>query len=975
MRSAARISRIAMVMLLVPAVLFAQPTASGQITGSVRMPDGTVIPGVTVTATSAMLQGSRVAWTTEAGDYILRGLPPGRYNVRFEIEGMRSVERLIQVELGGALRLDAQMASVADEAITVTATAPTTLTTTEVASNYRADEIERLPLPNRTLSTIAIYTPGVTANTFNAAVGQVRIQGAFAYDNIFLVDGTDINDNLFAFANNLYIEDAVAETRVYTAGISAEFGRFTGGVINAVTKSGGNEFSGSIRGDFTNPAWTDETPFEKARKIQKPDLLSEIYQATLGGPIMRDRLWFFLAGRRQETTATQSLPALGTNVNVGISNQRTEGKLTATFENHSLQGNYMDSPTTMTNIPSFVVTTDPLGIQPSYSRPNTRWAAFYNGLIASQLFAEVKYSQKHFGFRGGGGTSTIVIDSPFITRSGTEYHYNHPYFDTTDPEDRDNRDWVAAVSYFSSTAALGSHDIKAGYENYASSRRGGNSQTATGYVYFANFAMDGTSPRMVNGRFVPIFIPFPQAGFTLNQNWFPSRGAELTITTQSFYVNDNWNLNQNFQFNLGGRYEQVGSTVAGAQADTFNASRFSPRLGASYDVRGDGRLKLDATYAEYSGKYSENQFGANTPVGSPSVIVLAYTGPPCQGFGCTEAFTITPAHWMVVGGSFPAATVFYDDNIKSPVVKEWTLGVGSALGRFGFAKLLYSNREYSSFVETFVDTTTGFTQVQIGDYNPAFAGVREFDNVLYRNTDVPVREYESIQLLSHVQPLERWTFALNYTHELKHHGSFVGEATNRPGQSSTYGLYPEYYIPERHYPHGRLPAFQAHRITILNSYRHPLGLLGNLDFGLIYTYDSPLTYSLIGDGVPNTAAQRAALTAAGYRTPPTSQSVFFGRRGIGEFNEQQQVDLALTWGLPLFGRVEPWVKVDILNATNEATLRTFDTGVSANTTAGAPRDANGLPTTYMPATTFGQATSAANYQAGRTYQLAAGIRF
>jgi hypothetical protein len=972
MRSLARIRWIALVMLLVPVVLLAQSTASGQITGSVRMPDGTVIPGVTVTATSTVLQGSRVAYTTETGDYIVRGLPPGRYIVRFEMGGMRTVERHIQVELGGAARLDAQMASVADEAITVIATAPTTLTTTEVAANYRADQIERLPLPNRTLAAIAIFTPGVTANTPNA--GQVRIQGAFAYDNIFLVDGTDINDNLFGFAQGLYIEDAVAETRVYTAGIPAEFGRFTGGVINAVTKSGGNEFSGSVRADFTNPAWTDETPFEKAHNIQKPDIVNEIYQATLGGPIMRDRLWFFLAGRQQEATAIRPLPALGTNVNVSGSNERGEGKLTANFEMHSLQVSYMDNGTTVTNVPSFAFTTDPLGIT-SGSTPNTRWTAFYNGVIGSQLFAELKYTQMDFGLRDSGGRSTVVTDSPFITRTGTLYHYNHPYWDSTDPEDRNNEDWVAAVSYFLSTASLGSHDIKAGYENYVSSRRGGNSQTATGYVYNANFAMDGTTPRIVNGRFVPIFVPFPQAGFTLNQNFIASRGADLTITTQSYYLNDNWNLNRNFQFNLGSRYEQVSSAVTGAQAETFTASRVSPRLGASYDVRGDGRLKLDATYAEYSGKYSEGQFGRNTPVGFPSLIALAYTGPPCQGFGCTEAFTVTPAYWTVVGGTFPAANVFYDDDIKSPVVQEWTLGVGSALGRFGWAKLLYSNREYGSFVESFVDTATGFTQVQIRDYNPAFTGVREFDNVVYRNTDVPVREYESIQLLSQVRPLPRWTLVLNYTHELKNHGNFVGENTNAPGISSIYGLYPEYYVAERHYPSGRLPGFQAHRLSILSSYRHALGFLGNLDFGLIYTFDSPLTYSLIGAGVPNTAGQTAAMTAAGYRTPPTSQAIYFGAMGAGEFNEQHQVNLAITYGLPLFGHVEPWVKVDILNATNEAALRTFNTAVSANTAAGAPRDANGLPTTYTRAATFGQATSAANYQTGRRYQLAAGIRF
>src|SRR5207245_1114042 len=127
--------------------------------------------------------------------------------------------------------------------------------------------------------------------------GQVRINGAFAYDNTFLVDGTDIVDNLFSSPNNLYIEDAIAETQVMTGGISAEFGRFTGGVVNAITKSGGNTFSGSAGGYFTKPSWTSLTPFEHARNSKHSHTLGKIYQGTFGGPIMRDRLWFFLAGR------------------------------------------------------------------------------------------------------------------------------------------------------------------------------------------------------------------------------------------------------------------------------------------------------------------------------------------------------------------------------------------------------------------------------------------------------------------------------------------------------------------------------------------------------------------------------------------------------------------------------------------------------------------------------------------------------
>ena len=122
---------------------------------------------------------------------------------------------------------------------------------------------------------------------------------------MFLLDGVDINDNLFGNANNLFIEDAIEETQVLTSGISAEYGRFSGGVINAVTKRGGNKFTGSFRVNFTNPSWRDETPFEKDSDITREDKLSKFYEATLGGPIVKDRLWFFAAGRK-ESSDTQS---------------------------------------------------------------------------------------------------------------------------------------------------------------------------------------------------------------------------------------------------------------------------------------------------------------------------------------------------------------------------------------------------------------------------------------------------------------------------------------------------------------------------------------------------------------------------------------------------------------------------------------------------------------------------------------------
>src|SRR6185436_17866747 len=178
--------------------------------------------------------------------------------------------------------------------VQVVAESPAPIATPVVGINIKHEEIEALATP-RTLQGIATLSPGLSEQSPNG--GQLVINGGFAFDNIFMVNGVDVNDNLFANPQNLFIEDAIDETQVLTSGISAEYGRFGGGVVNAITKSGGNRFSGSGRVNFLNPKWSTETPFEVRSNITRPDINQQTYEGTFGGPILKDHLWFFSAGR------------------------------------------------------------------------------------------------------------------------------------------------------------------------------------------------------------------------------------------------------------------------------------------------------------------------------------------------------------------------------------------------------------------------------------------------------------------------------------------------------------------------------------------------------------------------------------------------------------------------------------------------------------------------------------------------------
>ena len=194
----------------------------------------------------------------------------------------------VQVGVGSIERLDVvlQPAAIA-ESVTVTAPTPSLAHPPRRAGRTSAQRRSRSCRRAARCRSSPNSSPGLTNNTPN--VNQVTISGAVAYDNVFLLDGVDIDDNLFARPDDLFVEEAIEETQVLTSAVSAEYGRFSGGVVNAVTKRGGNMFSGSIRSNLSNAAWTDETPFEKAAGQKRQSKMDRYYEGTFGGPLRKDR--------------------------------------------------------------------------------------------------------------------------------------------------------------------------------------------------------------------------------------------------------------------------------------------------------------------------------------------------------------------------------------------------------------------------------------------------------------------------------------------------------------------------------------------------------------------------------------------------------------------------------------------------------------------------------------------------------------
>jgi hypothetical protein len=788
-----------------------------------------------------------------------------------------------------------------------------------------------------------------------------------------MVNGVDVNDNLFANPQNLFIEDAIEETQVLTSGISAEYGRFGGGVVNAITKSGGNFFSGSGRVNFQNAAWTDETPFEDTRGITRPSKLQETYEGVFGGPIVKDHLWFFTAGRYAKVNLPITVQQTAVQVIQLDTNKRAELKLTGTVaQNHTIQGAYFNNGRTISNssgIQSLIA--DPASLV-NQTLPNSYYYTNYKGVLGSGTLVEAQYSQRHFEFQFAGPSGSTILDSPFFSNSvGVVYH--QPYFSAGDPESRNNRQITAAVTNFWSGG--GRHQTKTGYEFFRSQRTGGNSQSPTQYVFNTDWAVDaaGNPAKDASGQLIPVFTPGDSS-----IDFYPATvGAELNVDNHSLYVQDHWAINSRWSADIGARYEHV-KVLSTGDILSVKGNRVVPRLATAFDIQGNGNHVLHATFGQYSGRYNEAQVGGNSPVGNPADIFSLYQGPAGQGLNFAAGldpknYPVTPDNASV---TVPTANVFTDPNMKSPLVSEFTATYGASINNGkGYAEAAYIYRKTTNMIEDFITRADGITHVVAFGID---AG--DVSNRVYRNTDQAHRMYQGMVFQSRYTLSNRWTVNGQWTVELKNEGNYEGEGTNTPGATSRIGDYPEAYNAARFFPDGRLQSFQKHRVRMWSIYNFPKGRFGDLSMSGLVRIDSGQVYSLRALNQPLTTIQRTILRNAGYPDAPSASSVYFADRGSETFNGYWLLDLNLSYNIPVVRSVRPWVKFDLYNALNNQTLIKFDTTVRQD--PNSPLDALGLRTGFVKGPNFGTATNQNNFPApfggllgGRTFRASVGVRF
>lgn len=999
--------RFAILTLLVGLValpLFAQSNPTGTLTGHVT--DGKVaLPSVAVSVTSPTLQGTRTTLTAGTGDYILTFLPAGEYKVRFELSGFQTLETTIKLSAAQISRLDADMPAVkVAEEVTVTGTYETISSSGQAASTVTQDLLNKLPT-GRTPVTAVFLAPGVVTGPNNYAM----ISGAMQYENLYLVNGVSIQDNVRNTPHQLYIEDAVQETTTQTSGISAEYGRFAGGVVNTLTKSGGNEMHGSLRDSLSSDKWAAETPKTTSRN----DTINQTYEATLGGYIFKDHLWYFLAGRSYKITSDRQLYSTNIPYTYGDDQKRYEAKLTfAINPNHRILGSYLKVDETETNyLFTSLNNLDPSTIDPERSTPNDLMAVNYTGVLSDSFFVEAQYSAKNFAFVGSGSPYSDLILGTVIRDNQYGWASNSAYFCGTCPDkERNNEDWFIKGSWFATSSSLGSHDVVFGYDSFDDQRLENNNQTGSNYVYWPTaYLMDDAGTIILDpalGQPIPIVYGDSTSDFTYWPVLVESQGSHFK--TNSVFVNDRWRLNNHFSFNIGLRYDkndgkdQAGQVVA-------KDSKISPRLGVTYDVSGDGNLLFNAGYGHYVTAISGTGNVADLGAGSPSQFGYLYLGEDLNADctadnpgACLNAHQVLDQvfAWLLANGtdsvgrplgrdidygSVSGLSTIVAPGLKSPYAEEITVGATKRLGTRGLVRLDYVNRKFKDLYARTVDMTTGQVTDELGNTSDI--------KLVINDPGELERNYDGVTLQASYRASQSLNIGGNYTWGHRY-GNYEGEGSGTGPVASTAAsyYYPEYTQPSWRNPKGDLSGDQRHtgRVYVVwdaVNTKHNL-----LSFSLMQSYFSGTPYGATGNVysypyVPN----------PGYAQRPTTVTYYFSARDAYHTDNITRTDIGLNYSFrfPALGAdVELFIHPYVTNVFNEQGVINVDQTVysrysgsswllfnpftttpkeCAQGTAAATCRADGA--NWQKGPNFGKPLSAADYQTPRTYAVSFGVRF
>ncbi|MDH3784684.1 MAG: TonB-dependent receptor, partial [Acidobacteriota bacterium] len=719
------------VLLLATGMIFAQGTTS-RVSGVVTDESGDPVAGAKLTFISPALQGERVVETDDDGRYTAALLPSGSYAVSVAAPGQRPAQYSFRLSVGTTFPLDIALTPGSEmvEEVVVRGNLSKLQTTTQGETFDYGDQVETLPLTSRGLENVAQLAPNVS---FGPTVSQNRnnfdlaIAGAPSMDTIVLLDGAEISDPLFGGGTTVYFEDSLKDLQVMTSGVSAKYGRFTGGVLNAVTKGGSNEYNASFRASYSREDWNSLTPFSGE---SQSSTLNETYWATVGGRIIRDHLWFFAGGRRiPVTNNTQSTTVTGGNFTTVASEERYQIRLTgAVNPNHTIDYSYLEFDGSSSGRAALPAAED-LAIG-NRADPRDMTTISYQGILTPNLFVDVRATEKNAAIQSGGDPNG---GSPFIDWNTFDIYNNH-WWDFADRTGRDNETISANLTQVFS--GLGSHTLEYGIQSVDSTTSGENRQSTTGFNFISrdlNFCYDGGNMQPCNvttgggGTVASSDVLFNIDSTQNNQRLRAlSLGGDQTIENLALYVQDSWQINENWRVDIGLRSDDY---KGDGPLDALNLdyNTVSPRLAVTRNLSDDWQVQM--AWGEYTGRINDNWVQAVTSIGDAPGITNQYTGPDflmvdrtvveqvLRDTHPTCALEPNGSCWntTVDFGDADQPTNFLADGLESPSATDLNFSLKRALPRnTGSVVFTYTHRQFDGLVDDFIGTfDTGLANVTV----------------------------------------------------------------------------------------------------------------------------------------------------------------------------------------------------------------------------------------------------------------------
>lgn len=729
----------ALLLLAVGAV--AQTTAT--ITGTVHDESGNIFPGATITATNIASGFTHSATSGATGSFTLAGLAPATYRIDVTAPSYKGSSRQVQVLVGQSLELDFRLTPdlVLMENITVVGEGTQVLMdtrTTEVSTNITQQQIENLPMNNRNFLAFAGLAPGIALTRDTEAAGQTFSSGGqdAKQVNVF-IDGVSFKNDVIkggAFMQdssrgNPFPQAAVQEYQVLTQNYKAEYEKATAAVITAVTKSGGNNLTGDAFYLFQNEGMITQDDFARLRGDEKGDYTRNQYGLSLGGPVIRDRMHFFITGERNERDVVSSV-FVGSQWNEAPANVRAilddyeTGVVVAPFESTLFFGKLSFQPTANQSAEFSVHTRDEDEIR---GFGNQRVQEGGSNIVIGTRAATLRHQ---FVF-GSNAINEAVASYQNLAWADTATDLSKVHQNFINLLDVGSKDFIQDLDQ----TRISLRDDASFYLNW----RGTHTLKVGGVASQVNYEL--TKSAFLN----------PLYEYRGNEQWqypfkalvgFGDPSLDFDNTQFGFYAQDDWRINK-LTVNVGMRWDYetnmlnndyvtppaianglrtacrtygqpVGGRTEWCIRDLFDvedyistgdnrespSGLFQPRVGASYDVRGNGSTVVFGGWGLYYDRVTLNDIydEAYRQQWRQYSICFTADGTPNPQCGPT-AVKWDPSYLdpdnlrtLVASGQTGGPEVYLLENdTKAPQSTQWTVGLRQQLGTNWLGSLTYAN--------------------------------------------------------------------------------------------------------------------------------------------------------------------------------------------------------------------------------------------------------------------------------------------